>query len=108
MYRVGPLARLNICERMGVPRGDAELRAFKQMGRGAVTSSFLYHYARLIEVLAAIEHVERALEDPGPVRAPTFGPTRASTRCAASARARPRAARSSTTTPWTAPASLRR
>jgi NAD-reducing hydrogenase large subunit len=64
MYRVGPLARLNICERMGVPRADAELGAFKQMGRGAVTSSFLYHYARLIEVLAAIEHVERALEDP--------------------------------------------
>jgi NAD-reducing hydrogenase large subunit len=64
IYRVGPLARLNICERMGVPRGTAQLRAFKQMGRGAVTSSFLYHYARLVEILAAIEHVERALEDP--------------------------------------------
>jgi NAD-reducing hydrogenase large subunit len=64
MYRVGPLARLNICEQMGVPRADAELREFKQMGQGAVTSSFLYHYARLIEVVAAIEYIERALEDP--------------------------------------------
>jgi NAD-reducing hydrogenase large subunit len=64
MYRVGPLARLNICSRMGTPRADAELLVFKQMGKGAVTSSFLYHYARMIEVLAALEYVERALEDP--------------------------------------------
>ncbi|HXN36334.1 MAG TPA: Ni/Fe hydrogenase subunit alpha [Opitutaceae bacterium] len=64
MYRVGPLARLNICAQMGVPLADAELREFKQMSQGAVTSSFMYHYARLIEVLAAIEYLERALDDP--------------------------------------------
>jgi NAD-reducing hydrogenase large subunit len=63
IYRVGPLARLNICERMGVPKADAELKKFKQLGRGAVTSSFLYHYARLIEILASIELVERYLDD---------------------------------------------
>ncbi len=34
------------------------------MGRGAVTSSFLYHYARLIEILACIEYVERYMDDP--------------------------------------------
>lgn len=64
IYRVGPLARLNICERMGVPRADAEYRAFRQMSRGSVTSSFLYHHARLIEILAALEYIERAIEDP--------------------------------------------
>jgi NAD-reducing hydrogenase large subunit len=64
IYRVGPLARLNVCERMGVPRGDAELANFKSLGKGAVTSSFLYHYARLIELLSAIEFVERYLDDP--------------------------------------------
>jgi NAD-reducing hydrogenase large subunit len=64
VYRVGPLARLNICERMGVPRADAGTAAFKQMGRGSVTSSFLYHYARLIEILASLEHIERGLDDP--------------------------------------------
>ena len=64
MYRVGPLARLNICERMGVPRADAELQHFKSLGRGAVTSSFLYHYARLIEVLACLEYIERYMDDP--------------------------------------------
>ena len=34
------------------------------MGKGAVTSSFLYHYARLIEVLACVELIERYLNDP--------------------------------------------
>ncbi|MDR3377526.1 MAG: Ni/Fe hydrogenase subunit alpha [Verrucomicrobiae bacterium] len=64
MYRVGPLARLNVCRQMGVPKADAELKKFKKLGRrSAVTSSFLYHYARLIEILAAIEYVERYLED---------------------------------------------
>jgi NAD-reducing hydrogenase large subunit len=64
MYRVGPLARLNVCERMGVPKADAELKHFKSLGRGAVTSSFLYHYARLIEMLAALEYIECSLDDP--------------------------------------------
>lgn len=64
MYRVGPLARLNVAEHMGTPKADAELKKFKKMGRGAVTSSFLYHYARLIEILASIERIEAYLEDP--------------------------------------------
>jgi NAD-reducing hydrogenase large subunit len=65
MYRVGPLARLNVAEQMGTPKADAELKKFKKLGRGrsAVTSSFLYHYARLIEILAAIERVEAAMDD---------------------------------------------
>lgn len=64
MYRVGPLARLNICKRIGTPLADQELDNFKSLGWGAVTSSFLYHYARLIEILAGIEHIERLLADP--------------------------------------------
>lgn len=64
IYRVGPLARLNVCNRMGVPRADAELQRFKAMGHGAVTSSFLYHYARLIEILGSLELIEQTLDDP--------------------------------------------
>ncbi len=64
MYRVGPLARLNVAEQMGTPKADAELKKFKKMGRGAVTSSFLYHYARLIEILACLERVEILMDDP--------------------------------------------
>jgi len=66
IYRVGPLARLNVAERMGTPQADAELAEFKKHGHsgGAVTATFLYHYARLIEILAAIEYVERYMADP--------------------------------------------
>jgi NAD-reducing hydrogenase large subunit len=64
MYRVGPLARLNVAEQMGTPKADAELKKFKKFGRGAVSSSFLYHYARLIEILTSIERVEAGLDDP--------------------------------------------
>jgi NAD-reducing hydrogenase large subunit len=64
MYRVGPLARLNICKRIGTPIADEELAEFKSHGRGAVTSSFLYHYARLIEIIGAIEIIEKTIADP--------------------------------------------
>jgi len=65
-YRVGPLARLNICGGMGTPLADAELAEFRQRGnsQGIVTSSFMYHYARLVEILAALERIERLLDDP--------------------------------------------
>ena len=65
MYRVGPLARLNVAEAIGTPKADAELKKFKKFGRkGAVNSSFLYHYARLIEILASLERIEIYLDDP--------------------------------------------
>lgn len=64
MYRVGPLARLNVAEQMGTPKADAELKKFRKFGRGAVTSSFLYHYARLIEILTSLERIEAYMEDP--------------------------------------------
>lgn len=64
MYRVGPLARLNVASVCGTPLADAELAEFRQLGRGAVLSSFHYHYARLIEVLYALERIQRILDDP--------------------------------------------
>ena len=35
MYRVGPLARLNVAERMGTPKADAELKSFRKLGHGS-------------------------------------------------------------------------
>jgi NAD-reducing hydrogenase large subunit len=64
MYRVGPLARLNLCARMGVPLADQELQTFRALGKGVVTGTFHYHYARLIEILAALELMSRLLQDP--------------------------------------------
>ena len=63
IYRVGPLARLNVCRQMGTPLADKELDEFKALGHGAVTSSFFYHYARLIEILAALERMDPLLDD---------------------------------------------
>jgi len=65
-YRVGPLARLNVCDRMGTPLADRELQEFRQLadGGGAVTSSFYYHQARLIEILSCVEQMELMLDDP--------------------------------------------
>lgn len=64
VYRVGPLARLNIADRCGTPLADAEWAEFRALGRGAVLSSFHYHYARLIEILYGLETVENLLNDP--------------------------------------------
>ncbi len=64
MYRVGPLARLNIASHCGTPMADGELAEFRQLGRGTVLSSFHYHYARLIEILFAIERISELVEDP--------------------------------------------
>ncbi len=64
MYRVGPLARLNIVDRCGTPLADQEWAEFRSLGRGAVLSSFHYHFARLIEILYGIETVENILNDP--------------------------------------------
>jgi NAD-reducing hydrogenase large subunit len=63
LYRVGPLARLNLCERMPTPLADRELREYRDRF-GTATSSFLYHYARLIEILAGVEGIALAIEDP--------------------------------------------
>lgn len=66
IYRVGPLARLNICSYAGTPRADAELQQFRALAPAGrpVSSSFHYHYARLIEILFALEKIEATLADP--------------------------------------------
>jgi NAD-reducing hydrogenase large subunit len=64
IYRVGPLARLNVAEATGTPRADEELQKFRwRVGRVA-GSSFHYHYARLIDTLHAVEKIEQILRGP--------------------------------------------
>ncbi len=65
MYRVGPLARLNVCDFAGTPKADRELRQFRHYGGQGkpVTGSFYYHYARLIEILHSLERIEEILAD---------------------------------------------
>ena len=67
-YRVGPLARLNVCERIGTPWADAELAELRQRSGTApaqvITSSFAYHHARLVEIVACLEAIAILAEDP--------------------------------------------
>ena len=64
MYRVGPLARLNVANACGTPMADKELKKFKALNAGKpVLNSFYYHYARLIEIIYGIEKIEELLND---------------------------------------------
>jgi len=64
IYRVGPLARLNIAEACGTRWADQEHAVFEDMDDPLVSSSFHYHYARLIEILFSIERIGQLLEHP--------------------------------------------
>lgn len=64
IYRVGPLARLNIVSGLGTPRADREWAEFRKLQRGPALSSFHYHQARLIEILRCIERIEQLLNEP--------------------------------------------
>jgi len=65
VYRVGPLARLNVASHCNTPLADKELEEFKKFGKNGVDqSTFMYHYARLIEVLTCIETAKDLLENP--------------------------------------------
>jgi NAD-reducing hydrogenase large subunit len=65
IYRVGPLARLNVCTQMKTPLAQKEFEVFKQMSGGKpVHGTFYYHYTRLIEALSDVEIAEEILNDP--------------------------------------------
>ncbi len=65
VYRVGPLGRLNLAEKIDTPLANEELRLFKQINAGKpVENTLYYHYACLIEALFAIERVRALCEDP--------------------------------------------
>ena len=64
IYRVGPLARLNVCDALGTPWADQELAEFRQRAGRVALSSFAYHHARLVEIVACLEAIEQLVADP--------------------------------------------
>jgi NAD-reducing hydrogenase large subunit len=64
VYRVGPLARLNVADRFGTGQADIELAEYRQRCGRIPHSSFHFHYARLLETLYALEKMEALLRDP--------------------------------------------
>lgn len=64
-YRVGPLARLNVANKMKTPLAQKEFENFKKMNGGKpVHGAFYFHYTRLIETLTDVEDAEIILNDP--------------------------------------------
>jgi NAD-reducing hydrogenase large subunit len=65
VYRVGPLGRANLADKIDTPLANEELTAFKAINDGKpVENTLYYHYARLIEALFAVERVKVLLDDP--------------------------------------------
>lgn len=64
MYRVGPLARLNLVAACGTPRADHELGVLRGFAGTPLLSSFHYHQARLIEMVHCLERMEELLRHP--------------------------------------------
>jgi len=64
-YRVGPLARVNNADRFATPLAESARRDFMAYGGGRpVQPTLAYHWARMIELLAATEAIRALLDDP--------------------------------------------
>jgi NAD-reducing hydrogenase large subunit len=64
-YRVGPLARVQNCDFIPSPLAEIERQAFVAWGQGElVQASLAYHWARMIELLHAVEVIAELLDDP--------------------------------------------
>jgi len=65
LYRVGPLARLNVAEGMLTPLAQKEYESmFDTLGGKPSHHTLAFHWARLIEALQAAEHMQRIADDP--------------------------------------------
>lgn len=65
IYRVGPLGRLNAATHISTPMAQSEMKIWKSLNGGKPVEGTLYfHYARLIELVYALERVREILEDP--------------------------------------------
>ena len=62
--RVGPLARLNVCDGIATPLAELERIEFFKATNGKTNNKTMYsHWARLIEILHCAEMIKSILED---------------------------------------------
>jgi F420-non-reducing hydrogenase large subunit len=76
-YRVGPLARVTVANAYGTPAADAELASLRALGGAPCHKVILQVYARVIELLYAIERAKEIIADPaihGETRVPVRFP----------------------------------
>ena len=64
-YKVGPLARVQTCDFIPTPLAEAERKAFMDYSGGRLQHAPLaFHWARMIEMLHAMEVIRELLDDP--------------------------------------------
>jgi NAD-reducing hydrogenase large subunit len=64
-YRVGPLARVNICDFIDTPEAEKARKEFKALTNNKPNNiTMAYHWARMIETVHAIEKIQELLNDP--------------------------------------------
>ncbi len=66
VYRVGPLARLNVADTVATPRAREYFDAFRHRWGRPVQDELLGHWARLIEFIYVGERLVELLEEPLP------------------------------------------
>ena len=64
IYRVGPLARINLCEKFETPKAQNALEDFRSSYGRPANQTLLYHHSRLIELIYAFERAQQILENP--------------------------------------------
>jgi coenzyme F420-reducing hydrogenase alpha subunit len=63
IYRVGPLARLNVADTISTPLARQELETMRGKYGKTMNHTYLYHWARMVELLYAIESAQQLLTD---------------------------------------------
>ncbi|MBK6520690.1 MAG: Ni/Fe hydrogenase subunit alpha [Polyangiaceae bacterium] len=64
-YKVGPLARIQNCDAIGTPLAEAARQELIADSHGAIVHApLVFHWARMIELLHAVEVIEGLLADP--------------------------------------------
>jgi F420-non-reducing hydrogenase large subunit len=64
IYRVGPLGRLNAADGMATPLAQIEYeKMYSTLGGKPVHATLAFHWARLIELLYAAEHLLELCQD---------------------------------------------
>ena len=64
-YRVGPLARINVCSKIDTPKAEAARQEFMAVTEGKPNNiTMAYHWTRMIELLHSMEKIQELLNDP--------------------------------------------
>ncbi len=64
IWRANSLARVNVADKMGTPIAQEALQEMRDALGRPIHATFAYHWARVIELVQAIEEIEMLLKDP--------------------------------------------